>query len=151
MKGNSTNKTTFVWIIIGLVIINSLFLLHAIISQIFNIFKYDGSLTLLYIGVILNIILLITSIYYLIKLYKVKKELFYWTNIVFGLDLIILVFGLIGTFVNLSNQQFAESKLIAFALSSIFFGIPIIIEVLLWIFFYKHLKKAEKLKLMKFT
>lgn len=153
MKDKNTKRTTFLWIIFILLILNTLVLIGVLFGQLSNLVGYSGSPVLLYIGIALNLIYLVLSIIYLIKLYNVKKDLLKWTNILFGFNMIILIFGLVGTLINLSNilQIEETTKLIVTTSAIIFFGFEVIIVVLIWIFFYRHLKKAKEQRLMQFN
>ncbi len=160
MKKEMYKKTTFTWIIL---IICTLDILCTFFGLIYGFImgSYSNALTN-YIAIIMTIISIPIGIVYIFKLYYTKSDLFKWTHIVFGYDLFYVFVSFVLTLVNLPNAisiaveqdptiPITTVKTAAIIITSIGSLFEIAIILLIWIFFYRHLKKAKMNRLMKFN
>ena len=126
-------KTGFVWFMIILTIIGTLLGILSTIAEYTGStpISYTGDPTLGIIGIILNVITFIISIVYVVKLYKMTPDSIKWTNITFISYIIVLLFSIIGIAINTGDIS-----------TGIISNLPVlVIEVALWVLFYKHLRK----------
>lgn len=126
-------KTGFVWFMIVITFLGTL------IGIVSTLAEYTGSTTISYtgdptlgvIGTILNIITIVISIIYVLKLTKMATDSIRWTNITFISYIVVILFSIIGITINTGDIN-----------AGIAINLPtLILEVVLWILFYKHLKK----------
>lgn len=123
-----TKKTAFVWIIIILLVIDLISTYVAVIGDGLGLYKSVGSDLF---GKILKIISGIISIVYLIKLFRFRlsDDLLKWTNIAFGYGVLITLYSLFSIGITSVSTEVINSIL------------SLILTVVVWTFFYRHLKK----------
>jgi len=123
-------KTTFVWIIIILFFISILSELLSLVGLgLVGLSSYYGSYDVLNIIAVISLILdIVISSIFVYKLYCQKRDAILWTNITFGYAVLRLVFAMIADIV--SNKGTIVGN-----------GIEIIIIIILWLSFCKHLRK----------
>lgn len=127
-------KTGFVWFMIVITVLGTLIGIVSTIAEYTGstAISYTGDPTLGIIGTILNIITFVISIIYVLKLNKMATDSIKWTNITFISYIVVLVFSIIGIAINTGDLS-----------AGIISNAPmLVIEVVLWILFYKHLKKV---------
>jgi len=138
-------RTTYLWVMTILQIVMLFFILDTLIF---------GKTALLFgsvVGIIKLVLLLIDLVIYsifLFKLYKISSDLVVWTHIVFSFSIFdsILSSILAGMF---STKGFV-GLLLAIA-GSISLILTVVLNLVLMITFVKHLKRAQKEKLMNFS
>ncbi len=93
--------------------------------------SYVGDPILGLIGTILDIIVFSISIIYVMKLFKMSADSVKWTNITFISSIVLILFSIIGIFINTGNFT-----------ASLVDNIPtLIVVIIFWVLFLKHLKK----------
>ena len=128
-------RTGFVWFMI---VITAFGVILGVLSTIAEYTglegatSYTGNPILGVVGTILNVISFVISIIYISKLYKMALDSIKWTNITFISYVVVVAFSLIGIAINTGDL-----------VAGIISNVPIlIIEIVLWILFYLHLKKT---------
>ena len=123
------------------------------ISTVFNIISFIGNIVTSssdWVYILVNLIFTLLGLVYLKDLFLCKKSVFIWTNIFFGLY-IILTFVAIGGMVLslLDPKTIALGGLVSLAFISMLLPILIpllvlvVIGVVIWVTFYKHLKRSQ--------
>ena len=126
-------KSAFIWIVLVVGIIDLLIELGALITRLSGAFGYAylGNNILGDVGLIVSLAGIVVSIIYLYKLYLLKADILKWTNITFGYSIFTLVFSSIGILIN-------SGSILGAIFANIF---SFIITIVIWVFFYRHLKK----------
>lgn len=106
-------------IILG--VVNSISWIFVIASQ----FKgpFDG---LDIIDTLINVSTFVVSVVYIYKLFKMRGNLLKWTNYAFGLDALSVIF-----------------PIIIIPMAWPLYMMVLLLEIVVWFFFYKHLKKLS--------
>lgn len=120
-------KTTYIWVLIILEILNIPFVLMALFDK-----SYTGNPILGYIGVGLNILGLIISLVWLHRLFLLKKDLIKWTNISFGFGILVLLFSSVSIYINSGDVAAAATVNL----------LIIIVSIVIWVTFIKHIHKS---------
>lgn len=123
-------KTVYVWIIIVLFSLSLIGELLALVGTMFSgLSLYYGNLIILnYIAVIALALDIIVSLVFVYNLFSLKKSALSWTNIAFGYAVLRLLFAIFADIVITKGTALINS-------------IEIIIILIVWSLFYKHLKK----------
>ena len=123
-------KTIYIWVIIVLISISVLTELLSIAGlTVTGLSSYYGSNVILnYIAVISLVLDIIISLVFLYNLVTLKKDVLLWTNIAFGYTVLRLLFAIFADVVSIKGTALANS-------------IEIVIILVIWSLFYKHLKK----------
>jgi hypothetical protein len=127
----NSKKTGFMWFVIAIVFI-SMYQSFNFVSQNVNAIQ-DGTNIALSISAVASLIWLLIAIKYLRELFLCKKGIFLWTNIYWGLGLIISIGEAAAAYLSF------DSKIAILIPIIIFFAIRIAI----WIGFYRHLKSSQ--------
>jgi hypothetical protein len=93
----------------------------------------DGTNIALSFSVIISLIWLLIAIKYLRELFLCKKGIYLWTNIYWGLGLIVGIGEALVVFLSIEYKVAILIPIILF----------FVIRIAIWIGFYKHLRKAE--------
>ena len=142
--------TLYSWIILILVGIS---FVSGIIFSIINFFKSSFNLSglMIFYGFLDGIYLIITGIFF-IKLYNVRLSLFRWVNIFFGYLIFSITYEFLGVIIYVLFKEMSLSNLIETGSYSLYFIMSKIgIYLIIWITFYKHLRKAQRERLMEFS
>jgi hypothetical protein len=156
----SKKKSTFVWIIFVLCAIS---IISGAIGFIKNLIMPTG----LYGGILgivlflIGVVSLIITAIFTYKLYYLTPDVFSWTNIAFGYQTVsTLIIGVISlmNLLTFGIEQDLPDEMAAGAVSTIFIMttgfitiVSLAIVIVLWVFFYKHLRKAQQENTMDFS
>jgi hypothetical protein len=140
-------KTTFVWILLVLV---AIWLLSSAINVITSLVNINILLTpaplsnpaINIINLILIIIGLVLTAIFFVKLYNVRPDVIKWVNIAFGFVIFITIVRFILTMFVAGFLALIASPMLV---------VVLIFEVLMWVGISKHLKRAQREKLMDFS
>ncbi len=127
-------KTGFVWFMMVITVLGVVLGIFTTIAEYTGIspLTYTGNSTLGIIGTILNVISFIVSIIFVVKLNKMSFDSIKWTDLTFGLYVLIVLYSIIGIALN-------TGSFVAAIVSNLFI---LVVEIVLWILFHRHLKKV---------
>jgi cytochrome c biogenesis protein CcdA len=123
-------KTLYIWALIISEIINII----SILSSFFD--KTSGNTIINSIGYVLSILGLVIAVVWLQKAFLLKNGLIKWTHINFGFGLFATIFSAVLIYANSSDPSYVGSMML------VAYPIGIIIAVIIWATFIRHLKKA---------
>jgi hypothetical protein len=122
-------KTAFIWVFIIIDVVDIIFNFLALFAGPYKSYGILG-----YVGYLLGIVSLIISVIWLYQAFLLKKNLIKWTNISFGMSIFILFFEML-VFPYSGDPSGAQLAM----LSNLF---VIVVCIIVWILFVKHIKKA---------
>ncbi len=125
-------KTGFVWFMLVVAVIN---VVLAILSLTITVpgTEYAGNAALGYLGTLIGVVGIIISVIFIYKLFKMTNDILKWTNTTFGYDVFSMIFSSVVVYIN-SNGTNPTTAIISNV-------IVLIIILVIWSLFNKHLKK----------
>lgn len=140
-------KTVFVWILLGLLVINFMYGLVKFISKIsnsVNVFKNIYTIVSFVVGVVITVI-------FFIKLYNVRQDVIKWLHIYFSYLIFDIIFSMVFDISHiLSFSSEIKALLFYFAYSLLYF-IELVLYIFMWIGINMYLKRAQREKLIDFS
>ncbi|KKR91491.1 MAG: hypothetical protein UU95_C0002G0044 [Parcubacteria group bacterium GW2011_GWC2_42_12] len=150
---NDKKKSSFVWFIIMLVILEIFVQFIKLIGGFFGALALSASLargtnlnmavtttgsSLMLIILLLSMIELIVAIVYLVKLFKLSNGLLLWTNIIFGFTLFTYLLLNLIEIIGSGFYGFLVVSGTGFNFNDIIY---IFLLIIIWLWFFHHLKK----------
>jgi len=125
-------KSIYIWLVIALFILSVSSELLASAALALGLQSYYGNHTFLNaIAVVLLVLDIVLSLIYLCKLFLLKKDVLLWTDIVLGYAVLRGIFSIVADVISSKGTGMANS-------------IEIIIILIIWKLFRKHLKTKVK-------